>query len=150
MTTSAATSASVDWDEVLRLVPGYDPFGAAGDCVFDIEAAERVVGFFRDCLTHEKGAWAGQPIELVPWQQAVVGDLFGWKRPDGTRRYREAFVFVPRKQGKTVVARQRKSGTRKRSWPEMVARSTNVRSKKRIKRRNRPCFRPRLATPQSP
>jgi len=102
--TSAATSASVDWDTTLRLVPGYDPFASAGDCVFDIDAAERVVGFFRDCLTHVKGQWAGEPIELAPWQQAVVGNLFGWKRPDGTRRYREAFIFLPRKQGKTVVA----------------------------------------------
>ncbi len=102
--TSATTSRSVDWETTLRLIPGYDPFASAGDCVFDEDAAEHAIGFFRDCLTHVKGELAGQYVVLAPWQQAVVGNLFGWKRPDGTRRYREAFIFVPRKQGKTLIA----------------------------------------------
>ena len=102
--TSATTSRSVDWETTLRLIPGYDPFTAAGDCTFDEDAAKHAVGFFEDCLTHVKGELAGQYVLLAPWQQAVVGNLFGWKRPDGTRRYREAFIFVPRKQGKTLIA----------------------------------------------
>ncbi len=102
--TSAATSGSGDWERTLRLVPGYDPFATAGDCAFDPEAADRVVGFFRDCLTHVKGDLAGKPLLLAPWQKAIVGNLFGWKRPDGTRRYRECLVYVPRKQGKSLMA----------------------------------------------
>jgi phage terminase large subunit-like protein len=102
--TSVATSRSVDWETVLRLIPGYDPFATAGECRFDEEAADQVVGFFSDCLVHVKGEWAGHKIVLAPWQQAVVGNLFGWKRPDGTRRFREALIFVPRKNGKTVLA----------------------------------------------
>ena len=85
--TSATTSRSVDWEITLRLIPGYDPFASAGDCVFDEDAADHAIGFFRDCLTHVKGELAGQYVVLAPWQQAVVGNLFGWKRPDGTRRY---------------------------------------------------------------
>jgi phage terminase large subunit-like protein len=46
----------------------------------------------------------GQPFVLQPWQQAIVGNLFGWKRPDGRRRYREAFIYVPRKNGKSELA----------------------------------------------
>ena len=38
------------------------------------------------------------------WQQATVGNVFGWKRSDGTRRFREAFIFVPRKSGKSEMA----------------------------------------------
>ena len=102
--TSGVTSISVDWETLLRQIPGYDPFAGAGDCVFDPEAALDVIGFFSDCLTHVKGALAGQPLDLAPWQQAIVANLFGWKRPDGTRRYREAFVMVGRKQGKTSIA----------------------------------------------
>lgn len=83
------------------LLPGYDPFESAGDCRFDEEAADRATGFFRDELVLIEGKCAGQPFELQPWQAAVVSNLFGWKRPDGTRRYREAFIFVPRKNGKT-------------------------------------------------
>jgi phage terminase large subunit-like protein len=102
--TNGSTSGSVDWEEVLPQIPGYDPFATAGDCVFDPKAADHVVGFFQDCLTHVKGEHAGAPLVLGPWQQAVVGNLFGWKRPDGTRRYREALIFVPRKNGKTILA----------------------------------------------
>jgi len=47
---------------------------------------------------------AGAPFKLQPWQQAVTGCLFGWKRPDGTRRYRECFLYVPKKNGKTAWA----------------------------------------------
>ena len=46
----------------------------------------------------------GQPFRLESWQQAIVGNLFGWKRPDGTRRFREAFIYVPRKSGKSEMA----------------------------------------------
>ncbi len=99
--TSTATSTLAD---VIRLVPGYDPYAAAGDCRFDEEAALHVIGFFHDCLVHVKGEKAGEPFILEPWQQAIVANLFGWKRPDGTRRYREAFVFVARKNGKSSMA----------------------------------------------
>jgi len=62
------------------------------------------VDFFNECLTHVKGRQAGQPLKLERWQQAIVGNLFGWKRPDGLRRYRECLVYVPRKNGKTTLA----------------------------------------------
>ena len=90
--------------DTLRLIPGYDPFATAGDCWMDEEAAQKAIDFFPECLCHVKGELAGKPFRLEPWQQAVVGNVFGWKRPDGTRRYREAFVFVPRKNGKTAMA----------------------------------------------
>ncbi|MEE9296976.1 MAG: terminase TerL endonuclease subunit [Phycisphaerae bacterium] len=60
--------------------------------------------FFEHCLTLTAGEWRGQPFLLQPWQRAIVANLFGWKRPDGTRRYREAFVYVPRKNGKSELA----------------------------------------------
>lgn len=74
----------------------------SGGFYFDEAAAKRAVDFFPTCLVHAKGKWAGQPFELLPWQVKVTRDLFGWKRADGTRRYRTAYVSVPRKQGKTT------------------------------------------------
>jgi phage terminase large subunit-like protein len=47
---------------------------------------------------------AGQQLELQPWQRAIFANLAGWVRPNGTRRYREALVFVPRGNGKTCLA----------------------------------------------
>jgi phage terminase large subunit-like protein len=52
---------------------------------------------------HSKGEWAGQPFELAPWQQFILWSLFGWRRADGLRRFRTAFVAVPRKNGKTTL-----------------------------------------------
>jgi phage terminase large subunit-like protein len=95
---------SCNWDELLKLIPGYDPKATAGDCVFVPELAQRVVDFFAACLSHVKGELAGRPFKLEPWQQAILGCAFGWLRPDGTRRYREVLIFVPRKNGKSLLA----------------------------------------------
>lgn len=72
---------------------------------YDEAAAERAVAFFAECLTHTTGEWRGQPFVLADWQaDRIVRPLFGWKRADGTRRYRTAFIAVPRKAGKTTLA----------------------------------------------
>ena len=70
---------------------------------FDETAAKMAVAFF-SVLRHWKGEWAGQPITLEPWQQFIVWSLFGWKRADGTRRFRTAYVETARKSGKTTMA----------------------------------------------
>jgi len=94
----------MDWSKALKEIPGYDPYGSAGDCVFDAGKADTAIEFFETCITHVKGELAGSPFILALWQKAIIGNLFGWMRPDGTRRYREAFIYVPRKNGKTTLA----------------------------------------------
>ncbi len=69
---------------------------------FDRAAAEHAIQFF-GFLKHSKGEWAGQPFQLSPWQQFILWCLFGWKRTDGLRRYRTAYIEVPRKNGKTTL-----------------------------------------------
>ena len=59
--------------------------------------------FIETCLTHVKGEWAGRPFLLEEWQKKIVLALFGWKRPDGMRRFRKVFLYVPRKNGKTML-----------------------------------------------
>jgi phage terminase large subunit-like protein len=73
-------------------------------CTFDLSAAERVRTFFSKYLRHSKGQWAKQPFELMDWQwQSVVAPLFGWKRSDGTRRFRRGYIEVPKKNGKSAL-----------------------------------------------
>jgi phage terminase large subunit-like protein len=73
-------------------------------CYFDIQAAERVQTFFRKFLRHSKGQWAGKPFELLEWQwDRIVARIFGWKRADGTRRYRRGYIEVPKKNGKSTL-----------------------------------------------
>ena len=80
----------------------FDPTHNAADCVWSQPHAERAVNFFSDCLTHTKGPLAGQPFQLMPWQAAVNANMYGWLRPDGTRRFRKSFRTLPRKNGKTT------------------------------------------------
>ena len=78
---------------------------SSGKFWFDTEAADKAVAFFAECLRHTTGEWRGEPFVLADWQaDEVVRPLFGWKRQDGTRRYRTAFIFIPRKAGKTSLA----------------------------------------------
>ncbi len=85
----------------LRLIKGiwWD-----GDFWFDEIRAEQAVSFFPDCLCHVEGELAGTPFILEPWQRDIVAAIFGWKRLDGTRRFRTAYIEVPRKNGKSMLA----------------------------------------------
>lgn len=84
-------------------IAGYNPTRDAGDCKWDGKAAARAVDFFPECLQFVEGQWAGQPFALQKWQKDYVATLFGWKRPDGTRRYRESLAALPRKNAKTTT-----------------------------------------------
>ena len=76
-----------------------------GDYWYDERAAGAAVQFFQDHLRFTEGGWAGKPFVLEAWQEHdIVRPLFGWKRADGTRRYRRCFVWVARKNGKTELA----------------------------------------------
>lgn len=70
---------------------------------FDEAAGAHAVQFFT-FLKHSKGEWAGTPVHLEPWQQFVTWVMFGWRRSDGTRRFRKVYVEVPRKNGKSTWA----------------------------------------------
>lgn len=73
---------------------------------FDKENAEKICKFL-ELLPHTKGEWAykKQLIELEPWQIFCFANIFGWKKKkDKKRRFREAYIFVPRKNGKSIIA----------------------------------------------
>jgi phage terminase large subunit-like protein len=72
---------------------------------YDERTADRAVAFFRDHLVFSEGEWAGRPFILEDFQEHdIIRPLFGWKREDGTRRYRRAFIWIARKNGKTELA----------------------------------------------
>lgn len=100
-------SMTPQWRKRLRQLPGYDPIATAEDAWFDPAIAERMLKFFPLCLKHIEGAVAGKPFTLEPWQESLVANLFGWQRLDEqgrqVRRYRELFMYVPRKNGKSPL-----------------------------------------------
>lgn len=72
---------------------------------FDAAKAERVAKFLQ-LLPHTKGKWAQkrETIDLEPWQLFSICIPFGWvKKRDGLRRYQKIVVFVPRKNGKSII-----------------------------------------------
>lgn len=91
-------------DQQLPIPPmprGAEKFGAW----WDEDAAQRACAFFPAMLRHTEGEWAGKPFHLQDWQRdLIVRPLFGWKRADGTRLYRSAWIEIPRKNGKTELA----------------------------------------------
>lgn len=95
--------ASVEWQALLCSLPGYDPFLQGDGCYFDEEAALFAIEFIERFIRHAKGLTAGELFILSAWQRAFVANLFGWKiRSSGLRRFREAFIYIPKKNGKTA------------------------------------------------
>ena len=73
-----------------------------GSLTFDEVAADRAFRFFEQ-LYHFEGQWQTARLRLEPWQHFTLGSIFGWRRQDGTRRFRTAWVEVARKNGKSFL-----------------------------------------------
>src|SRR5690606_37320413 len=69
---------------------------------------EFVIQIIERTFVHDKGEaidgtpLRGKPFLLEPWQKFIVYNLLGfWKAGTNERRFKEAFIYVPRKNGKT-------------------------------------------------
>lgn len=70
---------------------------------FDDKKAEKRCKF-SEKFVHVKGKWTGKRINLEPWQVFIECSLFGWvRKSDGLRRFRVAYIEIPRKNGKSVL-----------------------------------------------
>ena len=75
------------------------------DLTCSTEEADRTVRFFETMLVHTKSPWAGVPFKLCDWQRDdIIRPLFGTLDKNGKRRFRTAYVEVPRKNGKSELA----------------------------------------------
>ncbi|HCM9218086.1 TPA: terminase large subunit [Enterobacter kobei] len=73
-------------------------------CRFDRELAERACRFVQ-LLPHSSGDLAGQKLKLEPWQAFAFSSIFGWvTKKTKKRRFREAYIRVARKNGKSFFA----------------------------------------------
>lgn len=71
---------------------------------FKLELAERIIKF-TELMKQTNDEYAGQTITLMPWQVFIFGMLAGWVRKDDNsiRRFRKAWLYVARKNGKSVM-----------------------------------------------
>ena len=70
---------------------------------YDADKAEYVVQFIA-ALKHTKGEWRGKPFTLLPWQEDIVRTVFGVIGKDGYRQCRTCYIYVSKKNGKTMLA----------------------------------------------
>jgi len=83
---------------------GADERAVANGCYYDEGAAAHVVSFFEEHLRLTKGRWAGKPFILMDWaREDVLEPMFGWMREDGSRRFRLAYIEVPKKNSKSTM-----------------------------------------------
>ena len=71
---------------------------------FDQTAANHAFAFFEEVLKLSEGQFEGQPFQLEPSQAFIIGSLFGWKRKDGRRRFRRAYIEQGKGNGKSPIA----------------------------------------------
>ena len=68
----------------------------------EAEAAESIA-FFEEVLCLNGGQFEGKPFLLLGWQSFVVGSIFGWRRADGSRRFRVVYIETPKGSGKSPL-----------------------------------------------
>ncbi|MFS0864117.1 terminase large subunit [Fredinandcohnia sp. 179-A 10B2 NHS] len=72
---------------------------------YSSKRANHAIEFIENYCKHSKGKWAGSPIDLELWQKAFLAATFGFiHKLDGTRKYREVFLVVARKNGKSTLS----------------------------------------------
>ena len=69
---------------------------------FDARKANKAVQFIEGFCHHFEGGEGLLKLEL--WQKALVSCMFGIVDSDGLRMFREVFVVIGRKNGKTILA----------------------------------------------
>lgn len=74
------------------------------DITFDYDDVDRKIRFISK-LKHSTGKHANKNFNLLPWQQWVVAEIFGWKwKSTGYRVTKKVLLFMSRKSGKTAFA----------------------------------------------
>lgn len=75
-----------------------------GTYIFNQKKANNVIRFFEKFVRHNKGPLAPNVITLDLWEKAMLSVIYGIVDDQGVRVFREVFVVVGRKCGKTLIA----------------------------------------------
>lgn len=67
---------------------------------WDEEQADRVIRFVEKYVAPR---FTVGEFCLFDWQRRFLQTLYGWRRPDGGRRFTKAVLHVPKKNGKTLL-----------------------------------------------
>jgi len=73
-----------------------------GDYIFDAKKANKAIKFIETFCHHCEGR--NDLLKLELWQKAIVSSMFGLVDENGLRIFREVFIVVARKNGKSLFA----------------------------------------------
>jgi len=77
-----------------------DEIAVSNGCYFSEEAANHAKDFMEGYLYIKPK----KKFKLYDWQwEKIVAPVFGWIQEDGTRRFRVAYIEVPKKNGKSLI-----------------------------------------------
>lgn len=75
---------------------------------FREKEADKVINIMETMMVHAKGedlegnSLMNEPFKLEPWEKFIIYNLLGFYfKGTDERRFKEAFIFIPRKNGKT-------------------------------------------------
>ena len=71
---------------------------------FDQKTAGKAIRFCESFCRHHEGPLAPGLIRLEVWQKALLSVIFGIMDANGDRQFREVFIEIGRKNGKTLLA----------------------------------------------
>lgn len=71
---------------------------------FNQKRANKVIKFIENFCHHNKGPLAPGLIKLELWQKAMLSVMYGIVDADGHRQFKEVFIVIGRKNGKTLLA----------------------------------------------
>ncbi|KAB0446734.1 terminase large subunit [Bacillus toyonensis] len=94
-------------DTIKSMVDRYYKWKKRKDIWFDVDRANEMMDWVETFVRHTKGDLAGQPFILEDWEKFAYSWIYGWvhKNEKGqiVRVTREAYIQVPKKNGKTLI-----------------------------------------------
>jgi phage terminase large subunit-like protein len=97
-----AKAEAEGWDYLIRTKS--DERALLDGCYFDKDTAEDVCFFIENFIHLNKSRNPGEKFKLLDFQRyEIIYPLFGWLRPDGSRRFRRAYIQLPKKNAKSTI-----------------------------------------------
>lgn len=95
---------TIDIVDIFQRIPHYNPFINAEEYYIDLDELNTLCHFVVNETIYPEGTYTGNPFIPELWQWGIYFNMFCWKhRKSNNRRYKEVFVYIPRKNGKTVA-----------------------------------------------
>ena len=71
--------------------------------LYDTTDADQRIDFIENCVKLTKSPFYGKPMKLLLFQKAFISALYGFRMPEGNRRFKKAIFLLSRKNGKSEM-----------------------------------------------